>query len=95
MLGPALGSMAGRGMCSLLAACGCSADSMSTSKSIGAVKSTATERPLLTSKKSALRKAEKSSSAGCGSASTSWSRGGDSWLRFAMYWDTFGPRWPL
>ena len=55
-------------------------------------KSTLAWRALLTSKKSALRKSEKSST-GAGSASRScW---GDGWLSVAMYWDTLGPRCPL
>ena len=46
------------------------------------------------SKKSLFRKTEKSSSeAGTGSSRDTWA--GDSWFRFAMYWDTLGPRWPL
>ena len=65
--------------------------SKSTPKSMGAVRSTLV--PPLMSKKSVLRKAEKSSLVGCGSASASVT--GDSWFKFAMYWDTLGPRGPL
>lgn len=64
----------------------------STSRSSGASKLGI--GPLLMSKKSLFRKTEKSSSeAGTGSSRDAWA--GDSWFRFAMYWDTLGPRWPL
>lgn len=65
--------------------------SKSTPKSMGELRSTLV--PPLMSKKSVLRKAEKSSPTGCGSASVS--EAGDSWFRLAMYWDTLGPRGPL
>jgi hypothetical protein len=46
------------------------------------------------SKKSVLRNMAYSSSEGAAcSSSGPW--GGDGWFRFAMYWDTLGPRWPL
>ena len=65
--------------------------SKSTPKSMGESRSTLV--PPLISKKSVFRNAEKSSATGCGSARLSES--GDSWFRFATYWDTLGPRGPL
>lgn len=64
-------------------AVGCAEDLMSksTPKSTGAVRSMLV--PPLMSKKSVLRKAEKSSLTGCGSASDSVT--GDSWFKLAMY----------
>lgn len=93
MLGPALVFPVEGGSFAPVFGCEAGSAAMSTSKSRGEVKSTETLRPLLTSKKSALRKAEKSSSTGAGSASRSW--GGESWFKVAMYWDTLGPRCPL